>query len=365
MKFMEFIRPDINIDFVGMRFKAFAISGILIIMSLVMVMVRGGLNLGVDFAGGTLIQVKFAKPVQPDEVREALKGLGVAQSTIQRIGNPQDNEFLIRTDAMSSELQSLSHDMEKKLSSAFGEGQASVRRVEMVGPKVGKDLREKAYYAIYFALLFIAIYISGRFEFKWTTSAIMAVGLIVGIYILKSIGLGATFLIIGAFVLTLVLCWFLKLPYALGAVVALVHDLIITVGFFALFDKEFTLEILAALLTLEGYSLNDTIIVYDRIRENLRKSRRQDFHEVINVSINQTLSRTILTSGITMIVVVSLFLLGGPVIHDFSFALLIGIITGTYSSIFVAAPLLILYEDWTRGKRPARKLRERESATTG
>ncbi len=362
---MELIKPDVNINFVGMRYKAFILSGVLILLGLVTLFVRGGLRLGIDFAGGTLIQVKFEKAVQPDEIRNALHGLGITESSIQQVGTGENHEFLIRTDLQTAKLQSLAQEFEKNLNQIFGEGQASVRRVEMVGPKVGKDLREKAYYAIYYALLLIAVYISGRFEFKWTASAIMAICLWGGIYLLKSFGLGATYLIVLAFLLTLVLCWLLKLPYALGAVVSLVHDVLITVGIFALLNKEFTLEVLAALLSLEGYSLNDTIIVYDRIRENVRKSqsKKQNFHDLINASINQTLSRTILTSGIAMLVVLSLFFLGGTVIHDFAFAMLIGIVTGTYSSVFVASPLLLLYEDWTTGKRPAaRKLRQREPA---
>ncbi len=183
----------------------------------------------------------------------------------------------------------------------------------------------------------------------------MAAALLLGVYLLGLTGLSMTYLIIGALVITLVLCWILKLPYALGAVVALIHDVFITVGVFALLNKEFNLTIVAALLTIVGYSLNDTIIVYDRIRENLRASRKGDFKDVINRSINQTLSRTLLTSGTTLLVIVFLFLLGGTVIHDFAFALLVGIIVGTYSSIFIASPLLIFYEDWAAAKGAAKR----------
>jgi len=350
---MELIKPGINIDFVGMRFKAFLFSSILILLGMAVLVWRGGLNLGVDFAGGTLIQVQFKQSTNPDDIRKALKDL-IARSTIQEIGSGE-NEFLIRTEAITSGLQSFAQEIQQNLTNVYGKDNVTVRRVEMVGPKVGHDLRQKALFAIYYALLFIAIYISGRFEFKWASSAIMAALLIAGIYLLQAAGISVTYLIVVALIITLGLCWKLKLPYALGAVLALIHDVLITVGVFALADKEFTLEILAALLTLVGFSLNDTIIVFDRIRENLKKSRRQDLAVVINNSINQTLSRTILTSGTVLFVVLCLFLWGGSVIHDFAFALLVGIITGTYSSIYVASPILLLYEDWTKGKGRATK----------
>jgi len=168
-------------------------------------------------------------------------------------------------------------------------------------------------------------------------------------------GLNAVHLIFGALVFLLLLCWFLKLPYALGAVLSLVHDVIVTVGLFVLLDKEFTLEVIAALLTLVGFSINDTIIVFDRIRENRHKDRKQPFAEMINSAINLTLSRTILTNGTVLFVLVCLFALGGTVINDFAFALLVGVIVGTYSSIFVASPILILYEELTKSKRRPQK----------
>jgi preprotein translocase subunit SecF len=352
---MEIIRSDINVDFVGMRFNAFVFSVVLILASLAMMVARGGLNLGVDFAGGTLVQIKFEKPTTPDQIRGALGDLGMGESAIQQVGAVSDNEFLIRTDVSTEEMANLSNRVGDAFNKAFGEGQSTVRRAEMVGPKVGQDLRQKALFAIYYAMLFIAIYISGRFEMKWGTAAIMVAVMMVGVYLLEAIGLSVVYLIIGAFVVMLGLCWVLKLPYALAAVLALLHDVLITVGVFVFLDKEFTLEILAALLTIAGYSLNDTIVVFDRVRENLRKEKRQPFISTINSSINQTLSRTVLTGGTTLLALLFLFFFGGTVIHDFALAMLIGILTGTYSSIFVASPLLILYEDWTGVKRkPAR-----------
>jgi len=357
---MQFIRPDTNINFVGMRYKAFMLSGAIILLGLITLFARGGLKMGVDFAGGTLIQVKFDKPTNPDEIRNALQGI-VSHAFVQQIGTVGDNEYLIRTDAIHEELGSLSNQIEEELSKTYGPGQ-QVRRVEMVGPKVGQDLRQKALYAIFYALLFIAIYISGRFEFKWTSSLIMGGVLIVGIYLLEAIGLNAMVLIGGALVITLVLCWFLQLPYALGAVLSLVHDILITIGIFALFNKEFSLEVFAALLTLSGYSLNDTIIVYDRIRENRNKDKKLKFGDMINGAINQTLSRTILTSMTVFFVILCLFLFGGSVIHDLSFAMLIGVVTGSYSSVFVASPILIAYEE-LKWKRKPRQIAKRAAQT--
>ncbi len=352
---MELIRPDININFVGMRVKAVIFSCVLIVGSLALMVSRGGLNLGVDFAGGTLIQIKFEKSTTPDDIRAALKPLNMDQSAIQQVGAASDNEFLIRTDVSSTEMENLSQKVQEAFNTNPNTGQATVRRAEMVGPKVGADLRQKALFAIYYAMLFIAIYISGRFEMKWGTSAIMAGVLLVGVYLLEALGLNVVYLILSAVLFTLGFCWVLKLPFALAAVLALIHDVLITVGAFVLTNKEFTLEILAALLTIAGYSLNDTIVVFDRIRENLRKDKKQSFSDLINTAVNQTLSRTILTGGTTLAALVFLFLFGGTVIHDFAFAMLVGIVTGTYSSVFIASPLLILYEDWTKTKRrPAR-----------
>jgi preprotein translocase subunit SecF len=354
---MEWIRPDININFVGMRFKAFLFSIAIIVLSIV-VLLLGGLKLGVDFAGGTLVQIQFNRSTTPDEVRAGLAKVGLGEGAIQQIGVAEDNEFLIRTDVSTEEMRDLSTKIGESLAEVYGAGVVTVRRVEMVGPKVGQDLRQKAMFAIFYAMLFIAIYISGRFELKWGTSGVMVAGLLAGVFLLQALGIPFLYLTVGALLLTLVLCWVLKLPYAMAAVIALLHDVLITLGIFALTDREFSLEVLAALLTIAGYSLNDTIVVFDRIRENVRKERRMEFSKIINMSINQTLSRTILTGLTTLLALIFLFIFGGTVIQDFAFAMIIGIIAGTYSSVFVASPLLILYEDWTRTKRqPVRSKR--------
>jgi len=225
----------------------------------------------------------------------------------------------------------------------------------MVGPKVGQDLRQKALLAIFYAILFIAIYISGRFELKWMMSIVMALSLALVVYLGSRLGMSVTWLIIIALIVTLALCWFLKLKYALGAIIALIHDVTITMGAFALTDREISLSIIAAFLTIVGYSLNDTIIIFDRIRENSKRFRRKPFEIVMNMSINETLSRTILTSTTTLVVVVALFILGGGVIHDFAFALMVGVIVGTYSSMFVASPVLLIWEGTFAKKRAVRE----------
>jgi preprotein translocase subunit SecF len=197
---------------------------------------------------------------------------------------------------------------------------------------------------MFFALLFITVYISGRFELKWLISAVMAIALALAVYFLNLIELSIPALMAAAMVVTLVLFWFLNLKYAMGAIVALVHDVTITIGLFSIFGKEFTLPIIAALLTIIGYSLNDTIIVFDRIRENLRKHHKQPLAFIINKSVNETLGRTILTSLTTLVVVITLFIYGGGIIHDFAFALIVGVLIGTYSSIFVASPVLLAWQ---------------------
>ena len=198
---------------------------------------------------------------------------------------------------------------------------------------------------MFYALLFITIYISGRFELKWFTSGGMTAALIGAVYLLSLLNVSIPFLMTAALIVALFLFWIFDLKYAMGAIVALIHDVIITVGIFSIFDKEFTLPIIAALLTIIGYSLNDTIIVFDRIRENLRKYHKNPLQFIINRSVNETLSRTILTSLTTLIVVVALFVLGGGIIHDFAFAMIVGVLIGTYSSIYVASPIIIALQE--------------------
>ena len=295
---MELIRPGINIDLVGkMRIACWA-SLVVIIISVLSLVFHGGPKLGIDFAGGTQIQVKFSQEATADGIRDSLRSMGLGNNVIQRFGHRDNNEFLIKTERSSSELEGLSDKITEALGATYGKENVDIRRVEVVGPKVGKDLRQKGLLAMLYAVIGILIYVTWRFELR----------------------------------------------YAVGAIVALIHDVIITVGIFSLLGKEFTLPIIAALLTIIGYSLNDTIVVYDRIRENIKGARKQPLKELVNSSINQVLSRTVLTSATTLLVVLALFFLGGAVIHDFAFALLVGIVVGTYSSIFVASPTVLAWE---------------------
>jgi len=294
---MEFIKPGINIDFVGKRKIFITISLILIAIGIISLIIKGGPKYGIDFAGGTIIQIKFKKNVSISEIREVMKKAGKKNVSIQTFGD-SGNEFLLRLPQSSADTEALSRDFKNILVKNFGKDSYEIRRIEMVGPKIGKDLRKKGVLAIIVAMIGILIYISIRFEFR----------------------------------------------FAVGAVMALFHDVLITLGLFSIFNKEIDLTILAAFLTIVGYSLNDTIIVYDRIRENMRKYVKGVFPKIINKSINETLSRTILTSGTTLFVVLALYLFGGGVIHDFALALLIGIVVGTYSSIYIASPILLLLE---------------------
>lgn len=341
---MEFIKPGININFIGRRKYAFFLSASLIVLTVFLLIWRGGPNYGVDFTGGVLVQVKLDQPRTPSEIREAFTIPALKESIIQEFGEGYQAEYLIRIRESDVELTGLSDKVRDDLIAGFGDA-VEIRRVEMVGPKVGEDLRQKALFAVFYALLFIAIYISGRFELKWGMSIIMALSLAVVVYVGSLLGVSVTWLILLALLVTLGLCWFLRLKYAMGAILALIHDITITIGAFALTDREISLSIIAAFLTIVGYSLNDTIVVFDRIRENTRRFRRRSFEEVMNNSINQTLSRTILTSLTTLAVVVTLFVLGGGVIHDFAFAMLVGVLVGSYSSVFVASPILLVWQE--------------------
>jgi preprotein translocase subunit SecF len=348
---MQFIKPDTNINFIGFRKVAYLISICLVLISIVSLIAHKGPRYGVDFEGGTAIQIKFDGPLPIEDIKKAMPETGLAQSAVQRFGDDEDNEFQIRTPQAFMADSAFVDQLKAALTKTTGVGVVDVS-VDMVGPQISQDLRKKALLAMFFALLLIAIYISGRFELKWMMSALMAAVIGIPVYFISQIdklpfvnvSAGIPFMILFALVISIVFCWFLELKYALGAIVALIHDLTITVGVFSLLNIEFNLPIIAALLTIIGYSLNDTIIVYDRIRENVAKNIRSPLARVINMSINETLSRTILTSTTTLIVVVALFLFGGGVIHNFALAMLIGIVIGTYSSIFVASPILLAWK---------------------
>ena len=340
---MQIIKPDVNINFVGRRQIAYSLSAIMLLASIISLVAHGGPKLGIDFAGGAEMLARFDNPVPIENVKSALQSEGLGSAAVQQYGDNGGNFYRILIPSDVAETQGLNQQISKTLSNAT-QSKVTIEAFEMVGPQVGQDLREKALMAMFFALLFITVYISGRFELKWLISAVMAIALALAVYFLDLMGLSIPALMAAALVVTLVLFWLLNLKYAMGAIVALVHDVIITIGLFSIFGKEFTLPIIAALLTIIGYSLNDTIIVFDRIRENLRKHHKQPLIFIINKSVNETLGRTILTSLTTLVVVITLFVLGGGIIHDFAFALIVGVLVGTYSSVFVASPILLAWQ---------------------
>ena len=302
---MELVKPGININFVGRLKYAVIFSVVLTVICLISILWKG-LNYGIDFAGGTLVQIKFHKAASADDIRKVLNQIGIDDSVIQPFGT---DEVIIRTAKSSSEIKGLSGKIEDSLNAAYGKDAFQVQRIEVVGPKVGKDLTQKAIMAVIFSWIGMLIYIAFRFEFR----------------------------------------------HAVGGIVGVIHDVVIVVGIFSIFNIEFTLTVVAALLTIIGYSIHDTIVVFDRVRENVRKNTKQDLSIVMNESINQTLSRTILTSFTVVLVVAVLFIFGGAVIHDFAFALLVGVIFGTYSSVFIAAPVVLAWENYKPSKLKQKK----------
>lgn len=339
---LSFIKHDTKIDFVGMRRIAYGLSILAILIGLASIIWNGGLRYGIDFAGGAIMQVRFAQPIDDETIKKSLAESDLPGLSVQRYGEG-DQEYLIRISSTDIKPDLIRQGVMDALEKNLPDATFTVQRLEMVGPKVGADLRSKAVEAMYYAVLLIAVYISGRFEQRWMAAAVMAATLWGGMYVLEALGLGREWLVLVAMVVTVLLCWKLKLNFALGAIIALLHDVLISVGLLSLLGKEFDLNIIAAILTLIGYSLNDTIIVYDRIRETLRTRPDESFSRIINQSINQTLSRTILTGSTTLMVIVSLFFLGGGVIHDFALTMFFGVFIGTLSSIFVASPVLLAF----------------------
>lgn len=295
---MRFLNKT-NIDFISKQKIAGFLSITLIVAGIASLIIKGGPLLSIDFTGGTVAQVKFEIPVELGQLRETLSDYGFEGAEIVEFGSP--DEVLIKTQFSGS-----SSEISEKLTLALGNS-FTLRRVESVGPKIGKELQTDALKAIGLALILILIYITFRFDRY----------------------------------------------YALGSVMALIHDVLITLGVFSLLDYEINLSIIAAFLTIVGYSLNDTIVVFDRIRENIPKFMKKTLNDVVNISLNETLNRTVITSLTTMMVVVILFLWGGKVINLFAFALIIGVFVGTYSSLFVASPVMVYFEK--RSKKPFRK----------
>ena len=300
---MQLIRPDTKIDFMGQARVAGWVSLGVVLLSLAL-MLTVGFNLGIDFKGGTVLQVgipEAAGAVDEARLREAVSVVdvpGAADAVVVRFGAAEDRSFLVSLPTSQEEAgKELPIKILKGLSDALGVKVES-ERIDSIGARVGQELRARGFYAVLLSWAMILLYVWFRFDLR----------------------------------------------YAPGAVIALVHDVLITAGVFVALGLEFNLQVLAALLVVIGYSLNDTIVIYDRIRENLEMRGTTHLQDVVNQSVNQTLSRTLLTSLTTLIVVISLFVLGGPVIHDFAFAMLIGVTVGTYSTIYVASALLIVLE---------------------
>ena len=285
-----------NINFISKQKFTALLSIAFIIAGIVSLIMKGGPLLSIDFTGGTVAQVKFDKDVELTSLRSTLSEYGFKGAEIVEFGSP--DEVLIKTQLGSSS------EISEKLTTALGET-FTLRRVESVGPKIGKELQTDALKAISLALLLILIYIAFRFDRY----------------------------------------------YALGSVMALIHDVLITLGVFSLLGYEINLSIVAAFLTIVGYSLNDTIVVFDRIRENIPKYMKKTIDDVVNIALNETLNRTVITSLTTMMVVVILFVWGGKVINLFAFALIIGVFIGTYSSLFVASPVMAYFEKRSKGQK--------------
>ena len=306
---MELFRST-NIDWLGKKWYFLGFSLIFSVAGLMSLLFWHHLPLGVDFKGGTQVRVQFDSTPNEDHIRAAFDRAGVKDARIQRVSDPSGhaaNKVIIalpESTATDSAHDAGRQSVEHALAANYHDSGFQIEQVEIVGPTAGKQLQKQAWLATVYSLIGMLVYLWFRFE----------------------------------------------LIYGVAAVVAVFHDTLITVGAFSLTNQEITLTVIAAILTLIGYSMNDTIVVFDRIRENLALSRRESLSDVVNRSINQTLSRTVLTSGLTFLTVLSLYLFGGEVLHGFSFALVIGILIGTYSSIAVAAPMLVAYQDW-RAKR--------------
>lgn len=295
---MEFFRnPQLNI--VGVMKPAFTFSVVMVLASIVLLIAHGGPRLGIDFTGGSVLQVKISPAVQVQDIRATLAKKGYEGAQVTEFGS--NDEFLITVPAPAAQSESLdaAQVLMSDLKAGLRGSDIELRREESVGPKIGGELRQAAGNSIVAALALIVLYITVRFVFR----------------------------------------------YGVAAIIALVHDVTLTLGVFSLLNLEINLSIIAAFLTIIGYSLNDTIVVFDRIRENMKMRRKEKYREVINRSINECLSRTVLTSLTTFFVAATLFAFGGPVIHDFAFALSFGVIVGTYSSMFIASPVLVMWSE--------------------
>ncbi len=295
------MKNKFNVNFVSKFPAAVVLSVLLVAFSIVMFFTKG-LNYGVDFKGGAEIQIQFAESITDNEIRTALTDAGFDSSSVQRLGDVADNEVMIKVKAKEGELNEVTEKITKFFQTKFTG--ATIRKTDIVGPKAGAQLRVSGFQAMAWALLMIMVYIALRFDFK----------------------------------------------YSPGAIVALVHDVLIIIGIFAITQKEFSLQIVGALLAVIGYSVNDTVVVYDRVRENEDNNPTGVLSNLINLALNETLTRTMLTSATTLMVAALMFFMGGGVIHDFFFAICLGVIIGTYSSVFVAAPTVLFFDKFNKAK---------------
>lgn len=309
---MELIKPGTNIPFTRYRKIAVILSTTVNLAVLIFLVVKGPI-LGVDFAGGTMVQLRFPQGVTVAAIRQAMAKIKQGNATIQSFGSAGSNEYLVRLDTSAVEIGGLGEEIRKALTEQFGAGKFEVRRIESVGPEVSQDLRFRGVMSVLAATVMMGIYIWFRFELR----------------------------------------------FGIGAVVALVHDVLVTIGALMLAHYEFDLTVVAALLTVVGYSVNDTVIVCDRVRENMRRAKRESLETIINTSINETLSRTIITVGTAIMVLLALFFLGGAVIRPFAFALLVGFFSGVYSTIFIASPVILLWEKGRKTQAPLQKAESR------
>lgn len=305
---------DTKIDFMGARKGAYLFSGLLLLVGFISLALKGGPKTGVDFAGGLLLDVRMSQSVAADDIRNALEGAGLTGAEIQTVQG--SDEVLIRvpqehvpTGAELSGSGGPAGQLQQALSGKYPGLNLEILRQEFVGPKVGKELRGKATMAVIVAVLLIMIYVTVRFH-RW--------------------------------------------EFGVGGALALFHDILVTLGIFSILDREFTLTVLAAFLTIAGYSINDTIVVFDRVRENLGLHKKMPIFDLMNLSINQTLSRTVLTVLTVMMASAALFFLGGKVLHDFALAMLIGVGFGTYSSVFVASAITLDLDRWRQKRDDAR-----------
>jgi preprotein translocase subunit SecF len=299
---LQLIRPGINLDFVGKRYFFVMLSTVINIAAIVLLLTKG-LNYGVDFAGGSVAQIEFTASTNPERIQAALAPLDLGEITVQDFGKAGQS-FLARFQTVKN-IGSIGPRLDEALDKAYGAGIAKVVRVESVGAKVGSDLRRKGFAAVIIATLFMGVYIAIQFRrVSWSFGA--------------------------------------------GAVIALIHDVLVVMGALVISQLQFDLTTLAAVLTVIGYSVHDTIIVSDRIREDSATRRRESIEQIMNRAINETLSRTILTSGTAIAVLISLLAFGGPILRPSAFTLLVGFITGTYSSIYIAGPVVLFWEGKSR-----------------